>query len=143
MSISDLNNTAIEFTLAEKKYKIKRLNLLDIFNSVEKSIKEEYVQSVTELSKALPDKDRVEFLRSAIKEMPTSKRLEEMVNDKINTTSGGVDILTIILNKCQSVSKEEVVNIISDNKNAPDVSAIMAYALNAKQEEEQDDGKKK
>jgi ribosomal protein L12E/L44/L45/RPP1/RPP2 len=140
MSVSDLNNSPIEFDIDGKVYKVKKLSVLDIFSQVETKIKEDYLKSVTDMSKILPDKDRPDFLRSAIKEIPSGRKLEDMVNEKINTVAGGIDILNTILNKCQQVSIDEVMSMVAKESNSTTVSSIMSYALGQGKEEAKEVG---
>jgi len=140
MSVSDLNNSPIEFDIDGKTYKVKKLSVLDIFSQVETKIKEDYLKSVTDMSKILPDKDRPDFLRSAIKEIPSGRKLEDMVNEKINTVAGGIDILNTILNKCQQVSIDEVMSMVAKESNSTIVSSIMSYALGQGKEETKEVG---
>jgi len=142
MSVSDLTNKPIEFDIDGKTYKVKKLSVLDIFENTEVKIKEKYEKDVSDMAKLLSDKDRGEFLRNAIREMPTGKRMEEMVNDHINTTQGGLDMLKTILNKCQEVSMEEVLSIVGKASNNDSVSSIMAYAI-SQGEKEATDGETK
>lgn len=143
--INDLSNAPLEFAIGAKKYKVKKLSVLDIFGTVEKKIKEEYIENITEMSKILPDKDRGEFLRSAIKEIPSGRKLEDMVNDTLNTTSGGIDILFVILNKCNNVSMDELMDMVTDSSLSNDITKVMSFAMGQGNEEpvEVDDSKKK
>lgn len=143
MSVSDLNNTPIEFDIDGKSYKVKKLSILDIFEQIEKKIKEKFIQDISSMAKVLPDKDRADFLRASIKEIPTGKRMEEQVGDYLNTTQGGIDILITILNKCQQISSEEVMAIISKASNTDMVSQVMSYAMGQGKEEAKDDGETK
>jgi hypothetical protein len=138
--VSDLNNSPIEFDIGGKSYKVKKLSVLDIFNQVETKIKEEYLKSVTDMSRILPDKDRPEFLRNAIKEMPAGRKLEDMVNEEINTVAGGIDVLTTILNKCQQVTKDEIMAMVGNESNSTTISSIMSYALGQGKEEAKEVG---
>jgi hypothetical protein len=140
MSVSDLSNSPIEFDIDGKVYKVKKLSVLDIFQNVEVKIKEDYLKSVTDMSKILPDKDRPDFLRNAIKEIPSGRKLEDMVNEQINTVAGGIDILVTILNKCQQVSKDEVMSIVGKENNSTTVSSIMSYALGQGKEDVKEAG---
>ena len=144
MSVTDLNNSPIEFDVDGKSYKVKKLSVLDIFTQVETKIKEEYIANITSMSKVLDPKDRPEFLKNAIKEIPTGRRLEEMVNEKISTVQGGVDILFTVLNKCQQVTMDEIMGLVGKESNSPAITSIMSFSLGqVKNEEVEDTNQKK
>jgi hypothetical protein len=103
MSVADLSNSSIEFDIDGKTYKVKKLNILDIFVKFETDIRQDYIQSISDMAKILDSKDRAEFLKNAIKELPTGRSLEDKVDEKMNTIQGGVDLLYTILQKCQEV----------------------------------------
>jgi len=166
--ISDLNNSPIEIELfvievVEKKtevegklvvtkeevqvkraFKIAKLSVMDIFDSVEVKIKEEYLHTIADMAKMLDAKDRPEFLRSAIKDLPSGARMENMVSESMSTTKGGIDILYRILNTCQTISRGEITSLVSIESNGPAISSIMAYALGqGKKEDDAGDTKQK
>ena len=141
MSVTNLSNAPIEFTIGGKQWKIRKLSVLDLFSEFEKEVKEEYVKNINELVKALPSQDRASFLSSAIKEMPSGKRLEELAQERMNTVQGGVRMFVAVLGKCQPVSTEDAMSLAMDPENQPAIQQAMAYAVGSEALEGKD-GKK-
>ena len=129
MSVADLSNSSIEFDIDGKTYKVKKLNILDIFVKFETDIRQDYIQSISDMAKILDSKDRAEFLKNAIKELPTGRSLEDKVDEKMNTIQGGVDLLYTILQKCQEVSKNDIITMVSKESNGEVINSIVSYAL--------------
>lgn len=145
MDIAELNNMPLEFTLSGKVYKVKRLSITEIFSDFEKEIKQEYINDINLVAETMEAKDRIDFKRKAMQDIPRGAKLQDLVNEKMGTISGGIKLLHKALNKCQQVSLDECI-AISENKNADTVGQIISYALgqDVRAEEVKDDqGKKK
>jgi len=129
MNLHTMSNGAIELEYKNKTYKIKKLSLLDLFGIYEQEVKQEYMK-ISEMVKLLPDSQKSEVVRSAIKEMPSGKKLEEAVSERMDTAIGGVQLLSTILNKCQQVNTEDVMEILTDKESKTFVQQVISYALN-------------
>jgi len=147
MEIANLANTPIEFTLSEKKYKIVRLSMLDVFGIFEADVKEEYISDIVAMARHIPDvKERIEFQKQAARDIPRGKTMEEQVRLKMDSVEGGIKILHIALNKCQEVPIDEVKEVLSNEKNAAAIQAVMAFLFGddtAKEEEKLPPGAQK
>jgi hypothetical protein len=121
-----------------KKYKIQRLNLLEIYHTFEAEIKSQYMQDVIAMASLIKDpKERISVQSQAIKEMPKGKELEETINTKLGSFEGGKKLLHIALNKLNSISEKEIEAIIIDPKHTASVKAIMDYICGSDVEEEE------
>lgn len=129
MNTHTLANGVIELQFKDKKFKVKKLSLLDIFGVFEQQIKEEYMSNIAEMSKMVPENQRSEFVKSSIKEFPSGKKLEDAVNDRMDTTQGGISLLYTILNKCQSVSRDDIVQMATDKEASVFVQSVVSFAL--------------
>jgi hypothetical protein len=62
MSISELDNTPVDITLAGRKLKIQRLSIRELFTPAETKIQKEYIANVQEIAKGLTGKDKTDFM---------------------------------------------------------------------------------
>ena len=130
MTVSDLANNPVTFTLSKKDYRVKRLNLMELFGEFEVLIKRKYMDDIVELASRIKDsKEKVEFQRRALQDMPSGKRMEELINENMSTFEGGVKLLHLALNKCQTVDMEEVRNLIVEPSNQLEITNIMSYIV--------------
>ena len=134
--ITNISNAPIELELATKKYKIQRLNLLEIYHTFEAEVKQQYMADVIAMASLIKDsKERISVQSQAIKEMPKGIDLQEQVNSKISSFDGAKQMLHIALNKNNSISETEIDAIIADLKNTEQIKAIMDYICGADVEE--------
>ena len=130
--ITNISNAPIELEIAGSKYKVCRLNLLEIYHTFESEIKSQYMADVISMASLIKDqKERISVQSQAIKEMPKGKDLEEAVNGKISSFEGGKRMLHIALNKLNSVSEKEIEELLTDDKNTLQVKAVMDYICGA------------
>jgi beta-N-acetylglucosaminidase len=138
--ITNISNAPIELELATKKYKVQRLNLLEIYHTFESEVKSQYMADVITMASLIKDpKERISVQSQAIKEMPKGKEIEEQVNSKISSFDGAKKMLYIALNKNNSISEKEIDTIIADSKNTEQIKAIMDYICGADIEEPKDE----
>lgn len=146
MDIHNLVNGELEFEIGNKKYKIKRLSVSELFTYFQKIVKEEYLKNVSELTRLLDKEERSEFLRKAMKDMPSGSILDNLAQDKMSSIDGALMILYKAMNKVkgQEVSMDEIIEISSD-KNSDVVSQIISYAIGQDKikEEEAEEAEKK
>jgi len=135
-NLSDMANVPLDFVINGKTYKIKRLSIRDIFLDFEKEIKEKYMQNVMEMSKLIDSKDKMEYLRKAMVDMPSGRRLDDMVQEEITSISGGTKVLIKALNTCQKVTEQEVMQMSMDANNSDTLAQIITYCLGGNIEEE-------
>jgi len=126
-NISELANTPLDFKIGEKVYKIKRLSLNSIFAEFEKEIREDYFTNTREMLKVLEDKDKEIFFKT--NKMPVGKVMDEKVQERLQSNSGGIKVLYKAFNLCQKVSQEEINAIIEDANNSDIISQIISYSI--------------
>jgi len=128
MELSNVTNNPVSFKLSGRDFLIKRLSLLDLFAEFEVGVKKQYMDDIALMAERIKDqKERVEFQRSALKDMPKGKELEELGKDAMNTFEGGVKLLYKALSKCNQVTEEEVKSIASNPSNNTGITNIMNY----------------
>jgi len=128
--ITNLANTPIEFPVGAVKYKVSRLTLIELFSEFETLAKQEYFKDITDLANTIKDKvERTDLIVKLMRDMPSGKRLEEVVKSKMDSMDGGLRILHTALKKHNKITYEEVVNLSSNPDSSGAVSAIIEYAL--------------
>lgn len=130
MDVHNIANNPLDFVLSGKKYKVKRLSILDLKGSFVKEIKEEYFDDVINMANRIKDaKERYDFQNQALKNMPKNADLDKLITEKMNSIDGGIKILFIALNKCQEVTVEEVNEIMLSGKNTSTINALVDFVL--------------
>jgi len=126
--ITNISNAPIELEIAGKKYKVQRLNLLEIYHTFEAEIKSQYMADVITMAGLIKDpKERISVQSQAIKEMPKGKELEEQVNSRMGSFEGGKRMLHLALNKLNSISEQSIEELLTNDKNTGQIKAIMDY----------------
>ena len=114
MSISDLANIPIELSLGGKIFKVQRLAMTEIFGYAEAKIVENYLKQVNTVAERLTGKLQEQYLDKAtsFKSIPKGKELTEASHEYLDTIAGTMSILKLGLNKCQTVSDDELNSIL-------------------------------
>lgn len=137
--MSDVNNLAngsLEFTLSGKVYKVKRLNIMDLFGEFEADVKKQYMDDIIELASRITDpKERIAFQREAIKDVPKGKTLEEAVRERMDGFEGGIKLLYLSLSKCNKINLQETRDIVMDPANQSTITNLMTFITGGDQEE--------
>ena len=142
--ISNLANTPIEFPIGAVKYKVSRLTLIELFTEFEALAKQEYFNDILALSNAIKDKaEKTDLIVRLMRDMPSGKRLEEIVKSKMDSMDGGLRILFTALKKHNKISYDEVVNLSSNPDCSSAVSAIIEYCLGNDVKKEESSSEKK
>uniref|UniRef100_A0A6M3L0Q9 Uncharacterized protein n=1 Tax=viral metagenome TaxID=1070528 RepID=A0A6M3L0Q9_9ZZZZ len=130
MEITNISNTPVEFVLSGESFKVIRLSLLDMFASFETDIKTQYMDDVVLYAERIKDpKERMEYQKQAIRDIPRGKSMEELVDHKMNSVEGGIKLLHIALNKCQKVPITKIKELLSDNSNSSTLQNLTAYIM--------------
>lgn len=128
MEVSNIANTPVVFSLSGKDYQVKRLNLMDLFASFEVDVKKQHMDNIVALAQKITDpKERIEFQRQAIKDVPRGKDLEEAVKNAMDGFEGGIKLLWLALSKCNKITLDEAKELIMDNTNSAAITNIMNY----------------
>jgi len=130
MDISNIANVPIEFSIGANKYKVSRLSLLELFAEFESEAKKGYLSDINEMATTIKDKtEKLDFMVRMMRDMPSGKRLEDLAKDRMNSMSGGLQVLYTSLKKHNKITLDEVKNLSSDESVNTQVAAIVEYAL--------------
>jgi len=143
MNVNNIANGSVKFKLSGKEYQVKRLNLMDLFGQFEADIKETLMDDIVALASRIKDpKERVEFQRQAIRDVPKGKELQQMVTEAMDSFDGGTKLLWMSLSKCNSVTIEQVKDILVDPDNEVTITNLMNFITGQDMVEEKEDEKK-
>ena len=130
MSISNLSNEPIKFKIGEKEYLVKRLTLLDLYASFENDIKKGYMDDIVALAERIKDsKERMQFQKEAIKDMPRGRELSLKVQESMDGIDGGIKILYLALSKCQKIDIDEVKSLIGNVNLSAQINTVMDFIV--------------
>lgn len=100
----------IEITLGERKLKVRRLSLEDVFSSVRARIKQEHVQNMIDISGNLTGEDKIEYLRRATQDINAGEDIEKAVAARLGNEQGVKFMFYLAMRKDQPDMTEEEVN---------------------------------
>jgi hypothetical protein len=130
MDAHNLSNAPIKFTISGKTFDVKRLSILDLFATFEAEVKKIYLDDVISLANRMPTtKERIDFQKAALKEMPRGKELQDQVSEIMNSFDGGIKILHLALNKCNTISYDEVKQMVVTTTSPAEITAVMDYVV--------------
>lgn len=139
MDVNNISNGAVVFKLSGKEYSVRRLNLMDLFGEFEADVKAKYMDNIVALANRMNDsKERVEFQRQAIKDIPKGKDLEEQVRQAMDSFEGGIKLLYLSLSKCNKITFEETKQLLMDNDNQASITNIMNFITGSDIEKKED-----
>jgi hypothetical protein len=142
MGVSNIANNPVEFVLSGKVYQVKRLNLMDLFAEFEVEVKKQFFDNIADYANRIKDnKERLEYQRQAIKDIPKGVELQKAVNELMETFEGAVKLLYLSLIKCNKITLEETKNIVLDQSNNAVITNLMAYITGSDQEVKKDEDK--
>jgi hypothetical protein len=131
MQVIDVANHPVEFEIAGKTFKIKRLSLLDIYAVFEAEARKESISDITAIASQMTDsKERIQFSKEAMKELPRGKELEDLAQSRMDSIAGGIKMLYVALSELNEISYEEVKAMVNDNRDNPSVDAQIAAIVN-------------
>ena len=103
---------------------------MDLFASFEAEIKKHYLDDIISLATRMETtKERIDFQKAALKEMPRGKELADQISDLMNSFEGGIKILHMALSKCNTISVDEVKQLVGASTNPAEITAIMDYVV--------------
>lgn len=129
MDVLEVTNGEVEFSYLDKKYKVKRLSLKEIYEDAERVILNEYNKNMMVVQEALKGQEKINFMIAALKAKPSGTELNLMANQWNCSAEGIVPLVSKILNKCQKVSEDEAKTVALDEKYSVLSFAIVNYAL--------------
>ena len=93
IGISELANTPREVTIGDSVFKIRQLNLKEVFGAFESSIRSQKLKEANEWASTLSGTEKGEFLAAAWKLLPAGSELTLLCSDMVSTFDGVCDIL--------------------------------------------------
>lgn len=126
MSISELSNTPIEITLGGRKLKIQRLTIAELFTPAETKVVQDAIKNMQEIAKGLTGKEKIEFLTSAVKDIPKGAELDRLAMEYMSTPNGVSQALMIAFNKHQVITETEVADLMM-NSDETELNFIRDY----------------
>ena len=130
MDVHNLANSPIKFTISGRTFDVKRLSILDLFAAFESDVKKSYLDDVIALAgRMLTSKERIEFQKDALKAMPRGKELQDQVAEDMNSFEGGIKILHLALSKCNTISYDEVKQMVIASTNPAEITSVMDYVV--------------
>jgi hypothetical protein len=130
MDVHNLSNSPVKFTISGKTFDVKRLSILDLFATFEAEVKRVYLDDVISLAGRMQTtKERIDFQKAALKEMPRGKELQDQVAEIMNSFEGGIKILHLALSKCNTISYDEVKQMVVSSTNPAEISSCMDYVV--------------
>jgi len=123
----DMLNSPVAFKIGNKEYKAKRASLADLRASFEVEAKEEYIANAQKVAGSLPVKEKMEFLLTALKQIPCGEELDNIIQNKTSSFNGLVKILYSSLKDENKLSLEECKKIFAENM--IECNMVIHYAL--------------
>lgn len=133
MAISELANMPIIVKMNGNDYKIQRLSIRDIWGMADNKIIQDYYRSVQEISSHLPQIEKVAYLKDATRNVPRGSELHESRSEFLQSVDGIAALMRQALNKLQTVSEDEIINIII--KDSESVEFVINYLMGISSED--------
>ena len=131
MQVIDVANHPVDFEIAGKTFKIKRLSLLDLYAVFEAEARKESISDITAIASQMKEsKERIQFSKEAMKELPRGKELEDLARGRMDSVSGGIKMLHIALSELNEITYDEVKSLVNDNRENTEVDAQIAAIVN-------------
>ncbi len=108
MSINAISNAPVELSFGGRKYKVQTLSIKEFFGEPQAKIVSNYLQNVQQVASMLTGKDKIDYLATATKTIPAGDQLYQEAMAYLSTPLGLADLLRLGLNKCQTVSDDEI-----------------------------------
>src|ERR1035437_836307 len=87
-SMTNLLNVAVPFTIAGKEYQIKQLSIGEILALAESEVRKTAMADANEMAKLVNGKDKVDFLRGVLQDLPKGEKLRIACDEWLNTPAG-------------------------------------------------------
>jgi len=127
--MSNLANLPIEFELSGKKYKVRRLSLLDYFAEFQSLVKHDYLMDTIKMAELIKDSnERISFQVQAMRNTPKGEDLEDAAFERVGTIQGGSKILELVLKKDNTITDVEIEDILRNIGNLVTIKTIILYA---------------
>ena len=128
MSIQEMDNTPIQMVFSGRTLKIQRLSIKEYFGVAEAKVKENYIKNIQQVSYILSGKDKIDYLQTATRDIPSGDKLLEESMEWMKSPDGIAQILYIGLNKHQVISESEITNLLMTAKEN-EANDLLTYLL--------------
>ena len=126
--LSEFINNPVKLTACGKEWTVQRLTIGEVYGTLENEVKQEFFDNVREIGKRLDPKDRAEFNRLSIKEIPSGSEMEARVAAKMGTQKGLASLLHLALSKNQKITLSECIDLVSGTQ-GDDALTLVEYVL--------------
>ena len=132
MDATEMANSPVEITANGKAWKVARLSIGEIYGVIGAEIKTEALATIRELASGLAPGDRASFTQLAMKEIPSGRRLEEAVADRMGTMAGVFTLLRMGLRKLQSATDDEIRALVESQEGGAIVEHLLGLPASKK-----------
>lgn len=137
-TLNDLTNDPIEMNIGDKIFKVQKISYHQLFRLMEPTIKEDYIRDVKMFSDQFQGKEKTDYIRSAIKDMPTGEEIINLILKKLHSIEGVIEILYLALKGFNKISKDEVKNMFENPSLDNDISLVISYATDKSEDSKED-----
>lgn len=134
--LSEFVNNPVKLTACGREWTVQRLTVGEVYGCLENEVKQEFFDNVREIGKRLDQKDKAEFNRLSIREIPGGSEMEARVAAKMGTQKGIATLLHLALAKNQKITLSECIDLVSGTM-GDDALTLVEYVLGTGK----DDGK--
>lgn len=133
MDISELTNTPIDISFKKtdgtnKNLKCARLTIKDILGFYESVIKSRYIKNVQALAEVLSGDEKISFIKSCMKDMPSGDKMLGEIQAEMQTISGIKELIMLGIKKYNPNANDEIIDdILSVEDNADSVKIYIEY----------------
>jgi len=139
MNINNLTNGPVTFTLSGKEFKVKRLNMLQLHGEFEAEIKKTHMDDIVSIAERMTNsKERIDFQRQAMKDIPRGKSMEAEVKLVTESFDGCVKLLWMSLKADNECSMQEVEEILLNDSNEVEMTNLMNFIVGEDLQEEEE-----
>jgi len=127
MSMMELQNSPVTFTICGKPYQVQRLSISEIWATAEQSVVQEYYKSVQAIASGLTGADKMAYLKDATKDVPRGIALQEARADFLSSVEGAAKLLWIALNKFVKIAEQDVIEMIINDPQT--IELVIAHII--------------
>ena len=125
MNVSELCNVPREVTLGNFTFKIRRLNIQELFGFFEEKIRAKKIREAQQMASIMEPQDRTSFMVSVWKELPSGTELTDQVTDLMTSVDGVYDML-YLAGKDFGITLEDIRGKVTIDM-LPEISPIVSW----------------
>lgn len=128
-SVTDLLNNPVVFRIAGKDYPIKRLSIGEILGLAEAEVRKQAMSDANEMAKSLSGKEKVDFLRGILQDLPKGENLRKACDDYLNTPAGVSGIFSAAARKADPSYKADMLASMMDESSLGELALAVRHAI--------------